>query len=382
MRVDNVEAFVVEQRLQRPFSFSQWEYASRMICLVRVTAENGVYGWGEAYGPATVAAAGVRTLAPLVIGQNALREGAVWRALHRRALDYARSGTLMASVSAVDVALHDLKGKLLGVPVAELLGGRRRDSVRVYATGMYFTADAPGEPSLAQRLASEAAAYVRDGFHAVKMKVGHTPASDREHVAAVRDAIGPDVELMIDANHAYDRKEAAALCRDLEPMNIAWFEEPLSPEDYVGYVELRRRTHIPIAAGECEYLVPGFRRLFEAGAVDIAQPDVCAAGGLTEAAQIAALARAFHVNVTPHCWGSGIAFAAALHWSATLDAVPGRMRERELPLEMDRSENPLRDRLVQPAFVPVNGRVVVPLSPGLGVDVDLDALREWTRKDQ
>ena len=142
----------VEQKLDRPFSFSQWRYDRRATCLVRVTAEDGAYGWGEGYGPATVVAEGVRLLAPSLVGGNPLNQAALWQTMHARTLDYARSGVLSASLSAIDVALWDLKGKLLGQPVSVLLGGPRRERVQAYATGMYFT----DGPDLAGRLGDEA----------------------------------------------------------------------------------------------------------------------------------------------------------------------------------------------------------------------------------
>lgn len=372
-RIASVTSFVVEQRLAQPFAFSQWSYDRRAACLVKVTADDGTIGWGEGYGPAPVVKAGVDWLAPLLIGCDPLANAALWRTLYLRTLDYARSGALMASVSALDIALWDLKGKLLGQPVHTLLGGRLRARVRVYATGLYFTAGG----DLAAKLADEAAGYIAQGFRAVKMKVGHSLAQDVKNVRAVRAAIGADMALMIDANHAFNRAEARLLCGELEDSNLGWFEEPLSPEDYAGYAALRRQTRIPLAAGECEYLVHGFKRLFEAQCVDIAQPDLCAAGGLTEAPRIAALAQAQQVDVTPHCWGTGIAFAAALHFTSTLGPVPGRLLAPEPLLEMDRTENPLRDRLTRPCFEVRDGAVAVPDAPGLGVDVDAALLEDF-----
>ena len=373
MKISRIETFLVAQQLQAPFTFSQWEYDRRSVALVRVTAEDGTYGWGEGYGPASVVKAGLQFLAPYLLGCDALATSALWQLMYLRTLDYARSGALAASVSALDVALWDLKGKLLGQPVHVLLGGRRRERVRVYATGMYFT---PGN-DLASKVAAEARSYVNQGFAAVKMKVGHSLQQDTRNVEAVRLAIGDGVELMIDANHGYNFREARELCRRIEPQRIGWFEEPLSPEDYEGHRELRQVTAIPIAGGECEYWVHGFKRLLQHRAVDIVQPDVCAAGGLTEAQRIIALARAHHVDLTPHCWGTGIGFATGLHLTATLDAMPGRLLMPEPLMEMDRTENPLRDRLTQPRFEPYEGAVAVPSAPGLGVEVDAAQLRTF-----
>lgn len=374
MRIARVETYVVEQGLETPFFFSQFGFDKRQICLVKVIAEDGSYGWGEGYGPAGVIQAGVDFLAPLVIDEDALQVEAIWNKMHLRALDYARRGVLVASMSAIDIAIWDLRGKLLGQPVSVLLGGRRREKVKVYATGMYFV----DSDDLVGKLADEAMSYVAGGFKALKMKVGLGVETDLRHARAVRKAIGGEVELMVDANHAYSRSEARSFARQIEELDITFFEEPVSPEDYEGYRELRRCTSIPIAGGECEYLLAGFRQLLSNQCVDIAQPDICGAGGLTETRRIATLARAFQTNVLPHSWGTGIAFAAGLHLVSTLDPVPGRLRMPDMMLEMDRSENALRDNLTAPKFQAEGGYVAVPSAPGLGVDVDPDQLARFS----
>ncbi len=377
MKIDAIETYLVEQALETPFFFSQFEFRTRQICLVKVIAEDGSYGWGEGYGPATVVKAGVEFLAPLAVGEDPLQVEAIWSKMHLRALDYARRGVLVAAISAIDIALWDLRGKLLGQPVSTLLGGRRRERVKVYATGMYFT----HTDDLTGKLVEEARLYASQGFRALKMKVGLGLETDVKHVRAVRQAIGADLQLMVDANHAYSLSEALRFARQVEELDISFFEEPVSPEDYEGYRELRQRTSIPIAGGECEYLLAGFRQLLSNRCVDIAQPDICGAGGLTETKRIAALAYAFQTNVIPHSWGTGIAFAAGLHLVSTLDIVPGRLRMPEAMLEMDRSENALRDTLTQPQFKQVDGAVDVPDAPGLGVDVDPGYLAQYARTD-
>jgi D-galactarolactone cycloisomerase len=373
-RIVRIEPFVVSQRLQKPFSYSQWEYDRRTVCIVRVTADDGTYGWGEGYGPATVIRAGIEFLTPLLLDRDPLANGALWEAMQVRVADFARRGILMSAISALDLALWDLKGKLLRTPVHVLLGGRRREKVSVYATGLYFDR----EPNLRERLAREAVGYVEQGFRAVKMKVGLGVDEDAGNVAAVRHAIGDRARLMMDSNHAFLLREALALAERTAEHDIGWFEEPVSPDDFAGYRELRRKARIPIAGGECEYTVHGFHQLFGAEAVDIAQPDICACGGLTETQRIAALARAHFVDVTPHCWGTGIAFATGVHFLSTIDAIPGRLKTREQFLEMDRTENPLRDQLTVPRFQPNGGSIAVPDAPGLGVDVDLKKLEEFS----
>jgi D-galactarolactone cycloisomerase len=373
MTISTVETFIVQQKLEQPFYFSQWEYDTRQVCLVRITLADGTYGWGEGYGPAEVVAAGIQFFEPFILGQDPLQVETIWQTMYRRSLDYARRGILLASLSAIDIALWDLRGKTLQQPVSVLLGGRRRERVKVYATGMYFTKGA----NLSQTLAAEAQTYVDEGYQAIKMKVGLGVAADLENVRAVRKAIGRKIQLMVDANHAYSRTEARSLARKMEPFDIAFFEEPLSPEDYEGYRELRQQTTIPIAGGECEYLCAGFRHLVTNQCVDFAQPDICATGGLTEVKRISALANTFGVNVIPHCWGTGIAFAAGLHFVSNLDVVPGRLHNSEPLLEMDRTENSLRDRLTQPKFEAVDGFVTVPNTPGLGIEVDPYLLEEF-----
>ncbi|MCY4018194.1 MAG: mandelate racemase/muconate lactonizing enzyme family protein [Chloroflexi bacterium] len=374
MKIAGVESYVAEQSLETPFFFSQFGFDKRQICLVKVIAEDGSYGWGEGYGPAGVIQAGVEFLAPLVIDEDALQVEAIWNKMHLRSLDYARRGVLVASMSAIDIAIWDLRGKLLGQPVSVLLGGRRREKVKVYATGMYFV----DSDDLVGKLMDEAQRYVAEGFTALKMKVGLGVETDLRHARAVRRAIGGEVELMVDANHAYSRSEARSFARQIEELDISFFEEPVSPEDYEGYRELRGHTTIPIAGGECEYLLAGFRHLLSNQCVDIAQPDICGAGGLTETKRIATLARAFQTNVLPHSWGTGIAFAAGLHLVSTLDPVPGRLRMPDMMLEMDRSENALRDNLTAPQFQAEGGYVAVPSAPGLGVEVDPDQLARYS----
>jgi D-galactarolactone cycloisomerase len=371
--IKKVEVFVLKDKLDKSFYFSQWEYQERKICLVKITTEDGLFGWGEGYGPADVLAAGARYLSQFVIGQNPLNSEVIWESLYRRTLDYARSGVLMAAVSAIDVAVWDLKGKILGLPVHQLLGGKKRDTIFPYATGLYFRE----EKGLAKALADEAAMYKALGYKSVKMKVGLSIEEDIKNVSAVRNAIGDNIELMVDANHAYNLREATYLSKAMEDLKIGWFEEPISPEFYEQYAELRTKTNIPIAGGECEYLRYGFHRLLKNNSLDILQPDICACGGLTEAKKIATLASTYGVEVVPHSWGTFIAISAAMHFVANLDCIPGRLKMPKCTLEYDRTDNGLRDKVTFPDFEVKNGTLTVSDKPGLGVEIDEDALKEY-----
>ena len=373
MKIIKIEPFVVTQKLKEAFYFSQWEYQNRTICLVKITAEDGTYGWGEGYGPAGIVKSAIEFFTPFILGMNALEHESVWQQMYRRSLDYARRGTMLAGLSAIDIALWDIKGKHFNLPVSSLLGGRKTENIRAYATGLYFG----NFKNMKQKLVDEAVSYAEQGFQGIKMKVGLGIKTDVEYVTAIRKAIGSEVELMIDSNHAYSLKEAIILSDKLKDMDISWFEEPVSPEHYNDYYQLRQRTHIPIAGGECEYLRYGFYELFKNKSVDIAQPDIAAAGGITEVKKIATMANTFGIEIVPHSWGTGIALHAAMHLISNLDTVPGRMNESLPWMELDRTENELRDLLVEPLIVPEKGILTVPTKPGLGIDVNTELLEKY-----
>lgn len=374
MRIKEIKPYVLISKLDEPFYFSQWQYDTRKICLVKVTLEDGTYGWGEGYGPADVIKAGIEYFTPFIIGKPALEHETIWQEMYLRSLDFGRSGIFQAAVSAIDVALWDLKGKILNQPVSVLLGGVKNPEIHPYATGLYFER----VDDLEKKLVDEALLYKGQGFKAIKMKVGLGIEPDIKYVKAVREAIGNDIKLMIDANHAYSYKEALELALKVEKYNISWFEEPVSPEDYDGYRRLRLRTSIPIAGGECEYLKHGFKRLFDNDSVDIAQPDICATGGLTEAKRIASLAQTYSKDLVPHSWGTWIAISAAVHFVANLDKNPGRMYSEKPVMELDRTENPLRDEVVKHSLKIENGVLTVPTVPGLGVDINEEALAKYS----
>ena len=373
MKIKKIEPIVVTQKLKESFHFSQWEYQSRTICLVKITTDDGIYGWGEGYGPANLVKAGIEFFTPFILEMGALDHEIVWQHMYLRSLDYARKGVMLAALSAIDIALWDIKGKHFELPVSSLLGGRKNEFVKPYATGLYFSKGG----DLKEKLVQEALVYKKQGFKGIKMKVGLGITKDVEYAKAVRKAIGEEVELMIDSNHAYSLKEALQLCYKLKDLDISWFEEPVSPEFYNGYQQLRKKTNIPIAGGECEYLRYGFLQLFQNKSVDIAQPDICAAGGITEVKRIASMANTFGVELVPHSWGTGIALHAALHIISNLDSSPGRMYDPIPWMELDRTENSLRDILTEPLLVPKDGLLKVPEKPGLGIDVNEEALAQY-----
>jgi D-galactarolactone cycloisomerase len=246
--------------------------------------------------------------------------------------------------------------------------------VQAYATGLYRRKS--GDPL--RYLAEEAAGYVAEGFKAVKLKVGFGVEEDAAVTRAVREAIGPDVALMVDANHAYDAVAAIRLGRMIEPYDIGWFEEPVPPEDVAGYRAVKVALSIPVAGGECEFTRFGFRDLLVSRAIDIIQPDTCAAGGLSECKKIADMAEAFGVRYNPHVWGTGIAIAASLQLLAVLPAhTPVSLAPLQPMLEFDRTEHPIRQSLLVQSIEHTGGIVSVPDGPGLGIEVDRDALARF-----
>ena len=375
MIITAVRTHVLEARLSQPFAYSRAWYDSRTAMVVEIETDAGLVGWGECYGPARMTAAVVQSVAPWLIGEDPLRTDYLWQMIYARLRDHGQKGVVIEGLSGIDIALWDIKGKHFGVPAHRLMGGPIRNEVQAYATGLYRRKS--GDPL--RYLAEEAAGYVAEGFKAVKLKVGFGVEEDAAVTRAVREAIGPDVALMVDANHAYDAVAAIRLGRMIEPYDIGWFEEPVPPEDVAGYRAVKAALSIPVAGGECEFTRFGFRDLLVSRAIDIIQPDTCAAGGLSECKKIADMAEAFGVRYNPHVWGTGIAIAASLQLLAVLPPHTSVSLAPIQPmLEFDRTEHPIRQSLLVQPIEHSGGIVRVPDSPGLGIEVDRDALARFT----
>lgn len=370
LRIAAVRTHLLGAELAEPFAYSQAWYSRRTALIVEVVSEEGLAGFGECYGPAKPNRGVVEAYAELLIGEDAFAIERLWERLYNHFRDHGRKGLAVQALSGIDIALWDLKGRALGLPVHVLLGGPLRTRVRAYATGLYRRRRDDHEAYLR----AEAAAYAAAGFGAMKLKTGWGVAEDIRLTRAVRAEIGLAIGLMADANHAYDAADAIAYARGVEDCGLAWFEEPVAPEDHAGYREVRAASRIPIAGGECEFTRWGFRRLLADRLVDVVQPDVCGAGGLSECKKIADMAAAFGLRTVPHCWGTAIACAAALQLLAVLPHNPPGLHAAEPLLEFDMSEHPVRDAIVTEPIVQRAGWVEVPAGPGLGVEVDRHAL--------
>jgi L-rhamnonate dehydratase len=271
--------------------------------LVRVTTDEGLSGLGSV-GVGSGAASYIieKHLAPILTGQNPFDVELLWEQMFRSTINYGRKGVTLEAISAVDISLWDIIGKATGQPVYNLLGGKTRDRIQVYASRLYAHSDLDA-------LASQAAAFVAQGFRAVKQRFGYGPRDglegmrrNLELVKTVRQSVGPDVEIMADAYMGWDVTYAIRMIRMLEDanLNLRWIEEPVVPDDIDGYARIRRSVSTPISGGEHEFTRHGFRDLIVREAVDILQPDVNRVGGITEARKIWALAAANNLTVIPH----------------------------------------------------------------------------------
>ena len=384
MKITDVRAHVLRSPLEQPFAFSQGWVSSRGATLVEVITDEGFTGWGEALcqglqPPEIAAAAVMSALRPLVLGADPLEPEVLWHRMYHQTRDYGMKGALIGAISGVDIALWDICGKARGEPVARLLGGMFRDKVQAYATGFYRI-QGQGE---AARLAAEARQRHAEGFRAMKIKLGFGIEDDLAVMRAIREATaGLDYEAMIDTNHAYGVAEAIRLGRGLEEQGwkLRWYEEPVTQEDLDGYAEVRRALATPIAGGENEFTLFGFRELFARRAVDIAQPDISAAGGFTGCRHITVLAHAHGVQVNPHVWGSAVGQAASLQLIAAIPDAHHSLFAAQPLLEFDMSSHPFRERLTDRPLRQKEGWVQVPTRPGLGIEVSHDVVKQYSAK--
>ncbi len=350
--------------------------------LIRVETDSGLVGIGAALGtPPVVAAIIEHELEPELVGEDPMFSERLYEKMYNgsRAIPALergvpqpevsrRRGMVMEAIAGVDIAIWDVKAQALGVPIYQALGATRR-SVRGYASGGW----APGDEAEA-----ELGGYAAKGFTAVKMRVvgrdGFSIAKCLRRVQAARRGIGPDVELMVDAHGSLEVANAIKLAKELEPYNIAWFEEPVSPDDHLGQAEVRRATTIPIASGEREFTRFDFQDLLDRQAIDIAQPDVARAGGLTEIRRIAALTSTRGVRLAPHAWGSAVLFAASIHVAM---AAPNCHI-----LEVTQGYMPMMWELFNEPFdIRPDGTVHAPERPGLGFTLRADALERFKYVD-
>lgn len=365
--ISRIDTFSVECPLAVPVGPSVCTYDRRSALLVRMEDGDGHVGWGETYSSRSAFAA-LDALAAFAVGESC--------ADRLRLVDVmaTRSGDRMA-LSAMSIAIDDLRARQLGVPVAELYGGRRRDSVRAYASSGGYRDDAAIETTWP----AELAAALDDGYRAAKFRIGRfAPSRELPLLRQLREAAGSDVDLMVDANGAYAVPTALRVGRALEEVAYRWFEEPLirfaNGLVYPGYEHLAR-LDIPIAAAEGLETRSDFDAFLTRGAAAIVQPDVAICGGIGEALFVADLAMLRGRQCIPHAWGGAVLIAATMQLLAVL-RDPSEMPGVDSPiLEVDRIDNPVRTEIGAGELRPVDGAVEIPDASGLGLTVDDAAVR-------
>lgn len=385
MKITRITSHVLGYDLPETLGYSQQYYTKRTAHLVEVETDEGITGWGECFGAGNIALAnkGIvqQVIQPMVLGMDPLDRDVIWHKVYNLMRDHGQKGMPLQSLSGVDIALWDIAGKVAGLPLYKMIGGAHRDKIDVYGYGMMLRTESVD--SLVARFTDEAAAIKGMGFKATKMKVGLGLRDDVRLIEAVRRGVGDDYRFMIDANHAYTTHDAFYMGRAMEEFDPYWFEEPVAPEDLDGYRELRQGLRVNISGGEAEFNRWGWRALLESRGLDIAQPEVCALGGISEYLRVLALCHAHFTPVVNHVWGSAIAVATNLHLLAAMPPLPGGLFPWEPMLEFDTTHNLFRDDLltnpldIQGQVANNNGTVDIPSGPGLGVNPDRDFIRRY-----
>ena len=340
MKITSIKSHVLRYELDKELGYSQQYYKHRTAHLVEVETDEGITGWGECFGPGNIALANKyiveKVIQPLIKGDDPLKKEYIWHKVYNLLRDSGQKGMPIQALSGIDIALWDILAKKSNLPLYQLLGGKTNDKIPVYGYGMMLKKKTVDE--LCELFKNEASQIKEKNFKAMKMKIGMGPKEDLKLVSAVRDAIGSEFKLMVDANHAYNKNDALYVGRGLDEMNIYWFEEPVAPEDYDSYKELKEKLKTNIAGGEAEFTKYGWNQLIKNNCIDIAQPEVCGLGGITEYLKVSALAQSNFIPIVNHVWGSALSVAVNLHLLTTLPDMPGGLFPTKSMLEFDTTE--------------------------------------------
>jgi len=340
---------------------SRGGFDTRYHCIVQVVTDQGLYGLGEAIGNAPLLQSILDGgFSERLNGEDPRNIARVRELLLDADVYFERMGSVTCAASALEMACWDIKAKALDLPLYQLLGGARSTHLEAYASDIYWQ-------SSAEAMAAEAQRICALGFCKIKVHIGaDTPRGDYRRLAAIRAAVGDDVELMVDVNGGYDYPTALDAVQRWRELDLYWLEEPVDANNVDALRRLREKSDVPIAAGENEFRLYGFARLFACGAVDIAMPDVGRAGGIAETRQICALAQASGVRVSLHNFSSGVLLAATMHVMAAEEAA--------FLLEMDTSDNAVIDPFFEQPPTLDGGLITVADSPGLGVALNEQVL--------
>ena len=340
MKISSIKSHVLRYELDKELGYSQQYYKHRTAHLVEIETDEGITGWGECFGPGNIALANKyiveKVIQPLIIGEDPINKEYIWHKVYNLLRDSGQKGMPIQALSGIDIALWDILAKKAKLPLYQLLGGKTNNKIPVYGYGMMLQKKPVEE--LCELFKQEASQIKEKNFKAMKMKVGLGPKEDLKLVSAVREVIGNDFKLMVDANHAYNRNDALYVGKGLDEMEIYWFEEPVAPEDYDGYKELKEKLKTNIAGGEAEFTKYGWNQLIKNNCIDIAQPEVCGLGGITEYLKVSALAQSNFIPIVNHVWGSALSVAVNLHLLTSLPDMPGGLFPTKSMLEFDTTE--------------------------------------------
>ena len=340
MKINSIKSHVLRYELDKELGYSQQYYKHRTAHLVEVQTDEGITGWGECFGPGNIALANKyiveKVIQPLIIGEDPINKEYIWHKVYNLLRDSGQKGMPIQALSGIDIALWDILAKKAKLPLYQLLGGKTNNKIPVYGYGMMLQKKTVEE--LCELFKKEANQIKEKNFKAMKMKVGLGPKDDLKLVSAVREAIGDNFKLMVDANHAYNKNDALYVGRGLDEMDIYWFEEPVAPEDYDSYKELKEKLKTNIAGGEAEFTKYGWNQLIKNNCIDIAQPEVCGLGGITEYLKVSALAQSNFIPIVNHVWGSALSVAVNLHLLTSLPDMPGGLFPTKSMLEFDTTE--------------------------------------------
>lgn len=366
MKISKVETISLMAEPKVPLRMPNAIISRFYTTIVRISTDDGITGIGECIvrlSPKTTQTIVEELLTPIVIGRDPLDVEGIWWDMFKtmRGRGHSR-GFMLEAISGVDMAIWDILGRYHKLPIGKLLGGYGRKKVNAYASSIMLN-----DISVMEKEAEE---LLKQGFKAIKVKVGLGVSKDIKIVKAIRNVVGDDIELMVDANSFYDSGSAVLAGKKFEELGVIWFEEPVPPDDIQGYEKISKKLNIQIAAGESEFSVYGIRELLERDCIDIVQPDVSRAGGFTECRKIANLAGAFNKAYAPH---TGFSSSICLFASMQLAAYATNFSSYEYMY----IDNPLQHILNIPTPKAVDGVIEIPEGYGLGAELDESAVKKY-----
>ncbi len=364
MEITEIKVFLLQKSLSSTMRISRGGFNVRNHTIVEVHTDEGITGLGEGVGNAHLVKEILEgQMGKLALGLDPLNIEKIRDILIDSQVYFERMGSTICAASAIEMACWDIKGKALNVPVYQLLGGLYQDQLEAYASDVYWEENTDDMVSNAIRIKEL-------GFKTIKAHIGYKPPSiDFEKVESLRRALGNEVCLMIDLNAGYNSFDAYQASKLWEQFNIKWLEEPLNPNHTFALADLKAKSNIPIASGENEFRLYGFKDLFDKKAVNVAMPDIARVGGIQETKNISILAESYGVPVSPHNFSSGILLAATIQLMASTPNT--------ILLEMDTSNNAIYDELLIEPLEFRNGYVNVPQHPGLGVILKKEIIEKY-----